>query len=315
MLKKILILFISFITVIVTFSQDAQFTKIETTSIKGNSYFPLFVGAKWTWTLEMFGNRNVFSWEITEVYEITDPKNNLQKVIGFKTICKEIESEWFFIEYDGYICFYEKMDNGYDIQKIIPVNPKIGDKWRENFRTNSISTMTDEFVKVDTETDDKKTIGYKIFRKDIGLFDLYEIEKKDNETIYTKWTLNEYKKYGDSKNEVVLKQDDSYKKIENKKRVDHIIENIDEYKDDYSRYLIKELNKSKSYIQIGSFALINNALKILKNSETYNYKTFIYLDKDNYYKVLIEIDKEEEKNIQFVRRNIEEKAFFKQRRK
>ncbi|HOJ64522.1 MAG TPA: hypothetical protein PLE45_08885 [Spirochaetota bacterium] len=333
MSKKILTILIFLNILFLVAGEDVTLTKIEATSVKGNAYFPLFVGAKWTWSLEMFGSKNLFSWEIIEAYEITDLKNNLDRVIGFKTICKEIESEWFFIEKDGYISFYEKGDNGYDIQKIIPLNPKIGDRWNENFRINTISTITDEFIKIDTETEDKKTIGYKIFRKDIGLFDLYEIEKKDNDTIYTKWTLNEYKKYNENeKKDIVInenKQDtttDNTIVTENKISEDKdIIENIDEYESkeskkidyssDYSKYFIKELNKNKSYIQIGSFSIIDNAIKILENATSYNYNIFIYFDKDGYYKVLIEIEKEEDKNIQFIRKNIEEKAFFKQRKR
>ncbi len=323
MIKKTLIISIFLIIYTIGYPQDVSLIKIDSCSVKGSSYFPLFVGAKWTWTLEMFGTKNTFSWEIIECYEITDSKNNLEKVIGFKTVCKEIDSEWFFIEYDGFICFYEKVDNIYEIQKIMPINPKIGDKWSENSRLNMVSTITDEFIKIDTETEDKNTIGYKIFRKDMGLYDLYEVEKKGSETVYTKWTLNEYKNISNEseKENILVKKDENdsnstttttiikEKEIESNTTFYNNEEEINN-----SDYFIKSLKSDKSYIQIGSFTTINNAIKIVNKSKKYNYNTFIYLDKDNLYKVLIEIDRDEEKNIQFIKNNIEAGAFFKKRK-
>lgn len=321
MLKKLLQIFIFFnIFLTISYSEDVILTKIENIDIKGNSYFPLFIGAKWTWTLEMFGTKSIFNWEIIECYEITDPKNNLNKVIAFKTICKEINSEWFFIEYDNFICFYEKIDNNYQIQKLIPINPKIGDKWSENSNINIVSTITDEFIKVDTETEDKKKIGYKIFRKNIGLYDLYEIEKKDNETIYTKWTLNEFNKNEIKKQDediVIKNSDETYieNEISEKKKINTNEKIENEINKETENYLIKDLKNDKSYIQIGAFSILNNVIPILNKSKEYNYNVFIYLDKDNLYKLLIEIDKDEDSNLNFIKNNIEEKAFLKQKRK
>ncbi|HNZ26881.1 MAG TPA: hypothetical protein PLG34_08060 [Spirochaetota bacterium] len=324
--------------------------------LKGNSYFPLFSGAKWSWTLEMDGAKTDFTWEIKGLYSVTDVKNNLEGVAAFYVECKELDGSWYFIENEGFISFYEKIDTEYVITKFFPLNPKIGDKWTSNYRINTVSSVTDDFVKVDIESDDLSTVGYRLYRKNIGLFDLYELEKTDKEELMTKWTLKEYSSFDPN---TIPKIDDSSSSetaiasVENLSddssiKIDEFDENDEFYSSDNSEvsvvadkdpideeavsveepevellietpeesYFIPNLKVDKNYIQIGSFAMLANAINFYLDKKTGipGFKFCIFKDVDGLYKVLIETDAYDSTIIDSIRKKIEPKSFFKQRK-
>lgn len=333
----------------IVFSQDIKILD-GTGILKGNSYFPLFSGAKWSWTLEMGGAKTDFTWEIKGLYNVTDEKNNLNGALAFYVECKELDGTWYFIENDGFISFYEKIDTDYILTKFFPLNPKIGDKWTSNYRINTVSSVTDDFVKVDIETDDLSTIGYRLYRKNIGLFDLYELEKTDKEELMTKWTLKDYSSF-DSKTipkiddnsltktiiaTVEASSDNNLVKMDEfeteesdstnissvnivsdtedvvsteEPEVELLIENPEE------SYFIPNLNSDKNYIQIGSFAMLSNAINFyLDKTGISGFKLCIFKDVDGLYKVLVETDAYDTSIIESVRNKIEPKSFFKQRK-
>lgn len=352
-MKKIFYIILLLRLCAVVFSQDIK--SLDGTGIlKGNSYFPLFSGAKWSWTLEMDGAKTDFTWEIKGIYSVTDEKNNLDGVTAFFVECKELDGTWYFIETDGFISFYEKIDTEYIITKFFPLNPKIGDKWTSNYRINTVSSVTDDFVKVDIETDDLSTIGYRLYRKNIGLFDLYELEKTDKEELMTKWTLKDYASFDSntipkidnnsvtkniiaavetSSDDISVKMDefetdeldssfippvkiiadndtDTEEVVSTEEpEVELLIENPEE------SYFIPNLDADKNYIQIGSFAMLANAINFyLDKTGIPDFELCIFKDVDGLYKVLVETDASNTSIIESVRSKIEPKSFFKQRK-
>ena len=192
-MKKLIITIVLLLQLVLTFAQSPTFTKIDEKNIKlGNKYFYAFEGAKWEWTLDLLGSKSNFAWSITGVYKITDTQNGLSNKIGLQTQCRQLDSTWYFIEHDGFLCKYEKNDSTYTITKFLPLSPKIGTKWIADSRQNVVTSVTDDFVKIEVEGDKKATSGYKLFRKNVGLYDLFEIEKNKNGQVTTKWTLTKY---------------------------------------------------------------------------------------------------------------------------
>ena len=192
-MKKLFITIVLLLQLALTFAQSPTFTKIDEKNIKlGNKYFYAFEGAKWEWTLDLLSSKSSFAWSVAGVYKITDSQNGLTNKIGLQTQCRQLDSTWYFIEYDGFLCKYEKNDSTYMITKFMPLTPKIGMKWIADSRQNVVTSVTDDFVKIEVEGDKKATSGYKLFRKNVGLYDLFEIEKNRNGQVTTKWTLTKY---------------------------------------------------------------------------------------------------------------------------
>ena len=192
-MKKLLITAVMAMQLTLLFAQNPTITKIDEKNIKlGNKYFYAFEGAKWEWTLDLLGSKSNFAWSIAGVYKITDTQNGLSNKIGLQSQCKQLGTTWYFIEHDGFLCKYEKNDSTYTITKFLPLSPKIGTKWIADSRQNIVTSVTDDFVKIEVEGDKKATSGYKLFRKNVGLYDLFEIEKNKNGQVTTKWTLTKY---------------------------------------------------------------------------------------------------------------------------
>jgi hypothetical protein len=192
-MKKLIITIVLALQLAVAFAENPTITKIDEKNIKlGNKYFYAFEGAKWEWTLDLLGSKSNFAWSIAGVYKITDTQNGLSNKIGLQSQCKQLGTTWYFIEHDGFLCKYEKNDSTYTITKFLPLSPKIGTKWIADSRQNIVTSVTDDFVKIEVEGDKKATSGYKLFRKNVGLYDLFEIEKNKNGQVTTKWTLTKY---------------------------------------------------------------------------------------------------------------------------
>ena len=165
-MKKLIITIVLLLQLTFIFAEAPTITKIDEKNIKlGNKYFYAFEGAKWEWTLDLLGNKSNFAWSIAGVYKITDSQNGLANKIGLQTQCRQLDTTWYFIEYDGFLCKYEKNDSTYTITKFLPLTPKIGTKWIADSRQNVVTSVTDDFVKIEVEDDKKATSGYLRLRR------------------------------------------------------------------------------------------------------------------------------------------------------
>lgn len=75
--------------------------------------------------------------------------------------------------------------------------------------------------------------------------------------------------------------------------------------------IIKELRKNTVYIQVGAYKLEVNAKNSLENCRTLGFDSYVYMDKDGFYKVLIIAKGETKTVLQKVRSNINKDAFIK----
>jgi hypothetical protein len=305
--------------------------------LKGSIFFPLFTGAKWTWSVKGIEGVDTVTWTIDKAYILSDKTNNLTNILGFKVVCKELSEEWYAFEYDGYICFIKNEDNP-AVERILPLNPKLEDQWTNADFSFNIAAVEDNMVKVEFINDDASKYGYYMFVKDIGPYEKfdYEISADVNKDIKMTVTDNvDYKtlKYENlasnttNKEESVNTQnnkntqpDDANKNqtIDNtdksssssssssentnkKTEKDNTNKTISETKPQITEIpdadYIKKLDPSKIYIQIGAFNMLFNAKDLLNTAKSKGYSAKAFKDTDGYYKILIIVDKGKEKDL------------------
>ncbi|HOV13552.1 MAG TPA: SPOR domain-containing protein [Spirochaetota bacterium] len=297
--KFFYLLIILFFVYLPLFSQtSASIKKVSPIkNISGSIYFPLFVGQKWVWEISVNEKKNKMSWEIISYNIINDVSNDLKDIYGYEVTAGDEIGNWYFIEYDGFICSYNlKEDANYQITRLFPINPQVGEVWNFLQDNYSISEIDEDKVKVQYENEEEGRFGFQVFKKNIGLSEMFESSKKNDGNNILKYTLLEYNKISD----VIFSK---YEVSDEKKST---VKNED--------FIIQELSKESLYVQVSSFNSSKNALAYSNNLKSKGFNPKIFQDKDGYYKILLDSTSDEKTFIEKVRKDVEKSAFIKQRK-
>lgn len=329
------VLFFLFLTTIVNFGiySDPIIKRLQPTKeIKGSAYFPLFVGEKWFWEISVNENRSTMSWEIISYNIINDPSNDLKNVYGYEATGGSDIGNWYFIEYDGFICSYQLLDKNYTIVRLFPINPQIEDIWSIAGDNYSITLIDKEKVKIEYENEEEKRFGYQIFMKNVGFSELFESSKKNEGKNILKYKLTDYidnskvdlTKYEENKKTDLSNEKKSEEKeiVIKEKKEDKIT--IEKKEDNTTKVIVSntldninitKLLSDRSYIQISSFNSSKNALNYSESLRLSGFSPKILEDFDGYYKVVLDTTSDEKEFLELIRNKIEKKAFIKQRKK
>ncbi|HPO50085.1 MAG TPA: SPOR domain-containing protein [Spirochaetota bacterium] len=316
-MKKIIILIAALIiTNIFSYAGNPIIKKVPPTKdIKGGDYFPLFMGEKWTWEISVNEVKSTMSWEIISYSLINDLSNDLKNVYGFEATAGSELPNWFFIEYDGFICSYGQSDSAYLITRLFPANPQLGDKWSVSGDNYSVTEINEQRVKVEYENEEEGRFGYQVFKKGVGFDELFESSKKgDGKNILKYKLLNhiDISKVDFSKYAFEEKKEDT-RSLENTEKKDNKEEEVKIDKN--TDYNISSLSKELSYIQIASFNSSTNANNYSLKIVALGYSPKIFKDKDGYYKVLVDATSDEKVFLEKIKKDVEKNAFIKQRKK
>jgi len=285
--------------------EDISIQKSELkTEVKGGNYFPLFVGQKWIWEVSINEVKDRVKWEIISFNLISDKKISLDKIYGYEVASEESTDHWYLIEYNGYICTYnpnEDIDSR--ITKLLPLNPKIGDMWTTLNDNYNITEMDKDKVKIQYENEEEGRFGYQIFKSGVGLYEMFEASKKNDNNSILKYNLLEYTDISK-----INSTDSESKKIDDSKNV----KNKTTYKNIEDIKIIKLLPE-KLYVQVSSFNSSKNAQNYANNLLLSGYNPKIFQDKDGYFKILLDTTSDEKEFINKIRKDIEKDAFIKQR--
>ena len=181
-MKKIIILIFLIMLSVFIFAEGVSITDINSPEeLKGNTFFPLFVGAKWVWDIKGMGELTRITWEITSAHIINDNSNDMNNIMAFKIEAKELNDNWYLMEHDGYICSYKKTRNKYKIERILPINPQLEDNWVDNDNHFSIVAFEENMLKVE------------LIERDDGVSYYQELQVSHNKKIIGKYrTDREY---------------------------------------------------------------------------------------------------------------------------
>jgi len=307
-----LFLFLSLIFNFCLFSQDAVITDLSSDSkLYGGKYFPIFIGSEWNWEVKGKERTMNMEWKIISKHNINDPQNNLKDTTGFKVkvlfkqndkTIDELSSELFIIITDGFIINYEKSDKTYKLEKIIPIEPKIGMSWDFGGTKYKITEINDNSVKVESSNEALDKFGYQLFIKNTGPFEIYEFSPKSNDETFI--TLLKSTSFKGTSNETAaaVKEETTAPipvapvvtsektDIETPKKMENTNTDPAKKNDDNKDFYIKTLSSSKKYLQLGAFNMNYYAEDFVKKLTGLGYTSKIYLDSDGFFKVLLETD-------------------------
>jgi hypothetical protein len=301
---------------------------------KGSKYFPLFVGEKWVYTVSQFDTSSDISWEIISYNEISDISKNMSNLPAYEVFSKETSEKWYFIEYDGFICSLELTNDGYSISRIFPINPQLEDKWLSGKDNYTVTEIKEMYARTDFQNEELKQSGYQIYSKDTGLQEIYQKTANVTDNSIMSFKLKNYVAFEEAKQlltaknvEPVINENPAEISSENNKSIfenkninlksNTIVENenpavINQKTKNYS---LSYLDLYKSYIQVSSFKYIQNANNYLFSLRNAGYDAYIYQDIDNLFKILIEFSENEQESLIKIKKEIDKKAFVKQRKK
>lgn len=327
-MKRIIVILIIFFNINLIFSLITVKDIDSPKDLKGSNYYPLFVGAKWSYDVTGNADLTKDTREIVSVHSITDSSSDIKDLTAFKIKEAESNNEWYAFEYNGYICYYKT-----EIEKILPINPTLQDKWTSNSINCRISESESNMVKVEYMDEKNSKYGYQIFALNVGPKEIYEYKSNDKKELNMKLTANvafNEQKNLNSTDKTIIAKTENKEIVENKKTEDtkEIIkenkeaeikkeekkaESTIEYddndltKNDY----ITTLVKNKTYIQIGAFKVNFYAKQALLKAREAGYNAKIYQDKNGLNKVIIEIPKDANKVLKEIRVKIIKDAFIK----
>ncbi|MBN2545620.1 MAG: SPOR domain-containing protein [Spirochaetes bacterium] len=345
-MKKTFIIIFIFISLINLNSSDLKITDIEKPDkLYGTVFFPLFVGAKWKWQAEGFGNVTEINWEIVSSHKIESASKNIKDIIAFRMVSKEFFDEWYVFEFDGYICFFNEFTNEI-IERKIPLDPKLDDQWNNDKTKCNVAEIKEDTVKIEYIDPENNRYGYEIYKKNAGPFKKFENISRNDEKKDFFMTVIENNSFRDSitKDTIAMEEkkdfiDEEIKTLETKKDIETMPESNTMIKDesdtkkeeviikkDEKTYpdkeeiipsqlneseIIKELTKDKNYIQIGAFNVIYYAKNLIDKAKTAGFEAKVFYDKDGYYKILIITSKDPKEIIDEIKKNINKDAFIK----
>jgi hypothetical protein len=297
-MKKIAFLLIIFNICLFLYSQEPVITDLMSDSkLYGTVFFPIFVGEKWNWEMSLNGKTTNMFWNIVSMHTINDPSNNLKNVIGFKTLIRfnsdgkdisELNDEFYLIINDNFISNYKKIDKGYEIEKMLPINPKINDTWIFENSTYKITEISGNSIKVESQNQKEGKTGYQLFVKDTGPFEIYENDSIKKEEIFL--TLLESSSFQQPNNATAVENKPNAKDQDNtvSSKTSEITTSQNTNKERIFTDYITLLVKDKKYIQIGAFNITYNAENLAYNVKSAGFPSKIFQDKDGFYKVLVE---------------------------
>lgn len=280
--------------------------------IVGSAYFPLFIGESWVWSLS--GEREGTEiWYIGATYILNDENLGLKNCVAYEVSVTGSNKKWYAIEHEGYISRYEKSGEGYTLTRLLPVIPASGDSWSGNGTVKKVVSLDQSLLRVESSDRD-----YSIFKRGVGLFEFLSSG--------VRYRLREYVSFNKVKTLIPLLDDSPVIDFsQNNKR--ELVVRIDEDIEDSAveqqvqqvevaeAVELKSLSARYNYVQVGAFSLKANALKYIGSIKARGYKGILYRDSDNRYKVLLENgDKEGDKFLLAVRKELNNSAFMKQRR-
>ncbi len=211
-MKKILIFLFIFINLINLYPADLKITDIvKPDKLYGSAYFPLFVGAKWKWQAEGFGNVTEINWEIVSAHKIDSASKNFKDLTAFRMVSKEFFEEWYVFEFDGYICFFNEF-TGEFVERKIPVNPKLEDQWSNDKTKYNVAEIKDDTIKIEYIDPENNRYGYEIYKKNTGPFKKFENISKNNEKKDFLMTVIENNSFSDTakKDSVALNKKEDF---------------------------------------------------------------------------------------------------------
>ena len=174
-MKKIIILIFLIMLSVFIFAEGVSITDINSPEeLKGNTFFPLFVGAKWVWDIKGMGELTRITWEITSAHIINDNSNDMNNIMAFKIEAKELNDNWYLMEHDGYICSYKKTRNKYKIERILPINPQLEDNWMDDDNHFSIVAFEENMLKVELINEEDDIYGYQMFILNVGPYEIFQ---------------------------------------------------------------------------------------------------------------------------------------------
>lgn len=279
--------------------------------IVGSAYFPLFIGERWVWSLS--GDKTGTEiWYIGATYILNDENLGLKNCVAYEVSVAGSSKKWYALEHDGYISRYEKGADGYTLTRMLPVIPALGDSWSGGGTVQKVVSLDESLLRVESSDRD-----YRIFKRGVGLFDFLSSG--------VRYRLREYISFNKVKTLIPLLDDRpviDYSKSKSRELAVRIDEDIEDDEEESAptepavkTVELKNLSSRYDYVQIGAFSLKVNALKYISSIKERGYKGLLYRDSDNRYKVLLENgDKEGEKFLLSVRKELNSEAFMKQRR-
>lgn len=279
--------------------------------IVGSAYFPLFIGERWVWSLS--GDKSGTEiWYIGATYILNDESLGLKNCVAYEVSVAGSSKKWYALEHEGYISRYEKSGEGYTLLRLLPVIPALGDSWSGEGTVHKVVSLDESLLRVESSDRD-----YRIFKRGVGLFEFLSSG--------VRYRLREYVSFNKVKTLIPLLDDSpviDYSKSKSRELVVRIDEDIEDGAEESVQVTraaetaeLKSLSANYNYVQIGAFSLKVNALKYISSIKERGYKGLLYRDSDNRYKVLLENgDKEGDKFLLSVRKELNSEAFMKQRR-
>ncbi len=328
-------------------SQDIQ--------VRGSIYLPLILNTVWHLESDEVHDGAEFPpyihWELKRIVRIADPSLGINNLRAYESHTGDGDISYF-LEFDGFICSYQQgSDDKWYLERLIPVNPVIGDLWISQGIQYTVIEMDSDLLKVqfsnelsyDTAepvTDIKS--GYILYAKNIGFSELffyntfsgeqyfvtYKLKNNQSKIIALSEGVNEAP--GDDmkiievdkdtklidKNELFKPLDKSSKTeaedTSNKKISETKISSKDSNESKEGLKSNPQLKKDKTYIQIGAFKNRKNADEITKRAVQQNYRTVVLVENGGLIRVLIEIDPAQTTGVlQKVRQSINKESFIK----
>lgn len=317
-MKKIIILSIFFAALTAAYAAP-KFTKInEIKSDTSNPFFPLVTGQKWEYSAMAKGTESKVNWIITGTYLISDSDNYLSNAMGYKVENSSSEELFYLINHDGFICRYENTSSGdFVLKRLLPASADVDYNWISDNTTFIITEITDSEVRVEFIENSDAFSGYNLFRKNIGPSEMYiyDIASDDKDDYLYVLQSSSIDRTIQSALSVPSEEKPEFIEEIVKKEEVKVSEPVAVRKspDLSSVREISRLERNYYYIQVGSFVVKNNAVRVCGDLNTRGFNAVVFEDADSLYKVLIEGDKDMENNLRKARNEINSGAFMKKR--
>ncbi|MCG8570707.1 MAG: hypothetical protein MJB14_11260 [Spirochaetes bacterium] len=288
--------------------------------LSGSSYFPLFIGEKWSWKVHSNQVSNV-DWEIIDCYLMIDRMNGIKGNIVYELHKGNQGGRFFLFEHQGFICEYYYTESQLKYTKLLPLHPQIGMDWQNGRRTFTISELNKNLIKVEI-IEKNRDKNFIIFQKSKGPIEFTVVDLKQNQKYL--YQLYKYHPFSNlTKLSVLPKVEDINKQFENEfvKKASEIImdedidivNEIEPFIDSLEKYRINELNRKHAYIQVGAYQFKKNAQSMVIKLVEKKYPVVVWLDQDGTYKVLLQLEKITQSYLSLIQKEITPHAFIKKR--
>ncbi len=205
-MKKTINLFILILSCSMLSAQPQIRVAEQDNEIRGSSFLPLSLNNRWVLetdnAYENSGFPQVISWHLGQIVKITDPQYNINNHTAYKITPAEGEnSEVYFIEHDGFICSYQPdIDGKYFIERLVPINPFLGDIWISKGLQYTVVEVDANFLKIQfsneilldmTAPSNEVKSGYVIYAHGFGFYELFYYNATDNQQHFATYIINQ----------------------------------------------------------------------------------------------------------------------------